>query len=447
MVEADVRRGELLRWWREQALQIGLVDFAERMGVSTATASQWESGARGFGATHIRKASRMLTVGSETFCDIFERAGSVAAVPAAERWEHNYLPGSGPILLWVRGQPDVATTISMRWGIVECEDVRVVPRLGLFVAGREGPRNPRVVVDLDPVGWVDFLTQPFPTELGLDVVDAFDFLRPIRRSSIFAVLWAKHIWATFGPAAVDAASSLGMNEQFIVNTIRHAVVDQPDTEETRRLSESEAATPDTVRNGRALRHARDAYGLSQTDIATRMTALASTALPSIEVSQDVVSRIEAGRMPRDRTIVALLDRALGTDGRLVSVPYKSAWRGSLQTLFPDWWVGPVWIDVVGGPGRLTVRWNPYMKTIDVPAGGAIFALRCADPTNPVLITVEPPTLDFKVGLGRVADSIDLNDDWDPVSESHLRNLLREGEEVATRVVGRSQKVLDRFRRG
>ena len=158
------------------------------------------------------------------------------------------------------------------------------------------------------------------------------------------------------------------------------------------------------------------------------------------VSQDSISRLERGLPVNNVLLAAAVDRALGADGRLASVPYRPVVDGKIEVVFPAWWVGPIWIQI-DGAAAATLTWTPYVKRVQVDGDSTTLHTRCADPAIPLRIEFAPTSVKGMIGLGRRDDAFDINERWQPASVDSLNQVMHAGEELALRIFKRSRSTL------
>jgi transcriptional regulator with XRE-family HTH domain len=427
MREVGQIRGELLRRWRVAELRDdGAPAVMAATGMTRGAVSQWESGVRAPAPEVVRLVAGLAPRHESVFVTMLERAGTPFAFAAASRWEHNF-PGShrGPAAIWVRGTEPGQIAIRARWGILEARRTRFVDELGLVLWVPTSVANPTLIVDVAPAGFVDFLTSVPPRSLGIPVEQALRYVHRQSTAGPWAVLWSGYV--TGRPGLLPRLSSLAYGrrrEEALVASI--ASPERSDTEDVAAPTEPPESRREPITTGSAVRRARVAYALSQSDLAARAAALSG-----LSMSQSTQSRLEADVRTADPLVAAAVDRALGADGRIASHEYRSMVTGSGTVRFPSFWVGPVWA-MATGPGSIELTCGGYRRRVALAVGVHRYAFRCGGP-DPFQVEAHPAQR-LVFGLGRVDGSIDVNDDWVPASEHDRRRILEEGYAILSGVV-------------
>ncbi len=184
-------------------------------------------------------------------------------------------------------------------------------------------------------------------------------------------------------------------------------------------SPAEMANVSELRNVRKIREAR---GQSRDFVVQAVNAMD----PANPVTAPALRALEeTTRIPDVLNLISRLDMVYGTDGRLG----VDRWRESAcpaDIHFPDFWVGPVWIQTLGPTigcvGMLELVWGPWRRRQLVRAG-TVLTTRKATRTTPVLRANAPAGWVVITGMGAVPAALDINGGWYPRNLSAALSLL------------------------
>ncbi len=185
-----------------------------------------------------------------------------------------------------------------------------------------------------------------------------------------------------------------------------------------------------------LRVLRMARGYSHEKAAEALTGLAP-ALP--KVSRPALERVERlGVAPQADRWLSRLDMVYRADGRLgIERAYNSA-EGAptkrrfgtaavTEFKFPEYWVGPVWLQASSDRGRgevasLELTWGPWRRRQRIRSGQVVTMRKARLGAVPLQVEL-PAGWHFVAGTGAAGTAWDINDDWQPRSLSAGRALL------------------------
>jgi transcriptional regulator with XRE-family HTH domain len=422
--------GPLLRIWRTNVLSMTVRQLAAALHVSASSISQWETDDRTIDRGILRSIQELGADADREVGQILDRAGTPAALAATRRWEHNFPSHADGVFIWIRAsEPNCRMTINAHWGIVQLDLATTVGVNGILITGPGAVTNPRLVVDLEPDGWCDFFIGAPSERLGIEIIEAVPLFRVVKNRSPFAVLFARHLRSNMpdDPEAISAAVGID------VALVREMMGIEHGDAEPAEVSANDVEV--RVNADLAFRQARVAYSLSQQQLADAVNELTGWF-----VTQDSISRLERGLAVNNVLLAAAVDRALGADGRLASVPFRTIVEGTPEIKFPSWWVGPIWIQV-NEPALVSLTWPPYAKRVRVDGGSGVLYTRCADPTAPLMIELAPGSVAGTIGLGRHPGSIDVNDHWWHASVDSLNQVMFMGEELTLKVFKRPRAAI------
>lgn len=107
--------------------------------------------------------------------------------------------------------------------------------------------------------------------------------------------------------------------------------------------------------------------------------------------------------------------------------------------FPTWWVGPVWVQVLGPHPAdvVTVElvWKPWRRRQNLRSGGVLTTRKAVLAGPPLKIRL-PPAWSFIAGTGAVPQAIDVNEKWTPVSTRAAIGILRQNVQAVIKNLGR-----------
>jgi len=301
---------------------------------------------------------------------------------------------------------------------------------GVFVTCPTSSPHPAARVQLDEPGWVDFGRGQLPPawmggsdQSGLNAWSAWTGCSVVRpTAALLAVGKICAMVAVVGnelgrrgggrEALAQHLKSLVAGAAHLVNVVAAATGrEDPDVIDATGDPLPEGAThADRVdaRFGKRQKDFRDARHISQAEAAKVAQELLSAhhLLGDRKVTKDMIQAYEEGTsVPRNRLLLAALDRLYGADGstcfvEVTATRFES--RGTSasdlqlwQVAFPSFWVGPVCLVAhspsadSGDTGRLGLRWDAWANDLLVRHGKAI-STRQDEPGGPPLqVLLEP----------------------------------------------------------
>ena len=442
----------MLRAWRDH-VGMSAIDLARTIPVQKATISMWEGGDRARRAAasidtvqtigrRLRLTEHLLTA----MTDLWRAAGSVEALPPRTDWAHNFQPPSGPAWAWLRPSAGCTTLAASFWWGEPLQgrlDAVVSPH-GVVVQLPTSVSNPPLQIILEQPGWVDFGRGMVPPDvadrLGIGLIISSKLMghraptdpplsdhdeRLIQPWFARArALADEHglTWALIAPHLGYAARRERKTRPLDVATSEPAVA----VDGAGMIVSQLLITPEQVRR------LRDACGLSRDKAAAEATELDSDRT----VSSKMVEGIEAhGRTPEGVHLISRLDLVYRADGRIGTDRTFSSWSalpgkaGRYDVRFPEYWHGPVWLQVRGPtPEALALvelTWGLWGRRQHVKSG-AVLSTRKATTGMPALQVRLPSGWKATAGTGYVPAAADINRGWYPVSVRAAIALLREG---------------------
>jgi transcriptional regulator with XRE-family HTH domain len=461
--------GLVLRAWRQyagfslQQLTDALIALDVRAGQEPQTKSKgavanWESGERLPTFEKVEKIASALGLTpneQEAMPEMWKAAGSAAALPPRPYWEHNYADGGRPAWLWVRCPPDRGpTTIQAGWGPFGQSVEVPATEAGAMVNGPASAPNPPLQITFASPGWADFGHGVVPlavlAQLGVVPVDGVvifegrfedpppltaheamevrtDLRAMATATSRFEVLWAR------------IAPQLGaMRPNDTVQPLEGARIykvpwkgGELSTDDHGELVNQLLQTPEQIKRIR-----RVGRSLSVKSAAQEANEPKYIQTRSEEISDNQLETMErSGYIPPLRGVIARLDSVYELDGHLgiertfdSRTAARDRGRGYIIH-FPDFWVGPVWLQVRApsptAEATLDLRWGHWRRRQRV-VHSTIVTTRKAVPSGPNLNVDLPPGWGVLAGTGAVPNAVDINHDWYPATWKHAAQLVKEG---------------------
>jgi transcriptional regulator with XRE-family HTH domain len=191
-------------------------------------------------------------------------------------------------------------------------------------------------------------------------------------------------------------------------------------------------------------------------VARNMSAISAARLVNAVSGQDgritdnqIETLDKSGHLPDIRNIITRLDYVYGLDGylgieRTVNAQAVLIRQGECQITFPDYWVGPIWLqlrapagnDQATVQGRLELHWGHWCR-VQIVEHGTVVTTRKSSPSDPALHVLLPPGWRLAAGTGVVPGAIDVNHDWYPLTWRSAIQLAKDGYETL-RAAGRIQ---------
>lgn len=436
--------GSLLRAWRRASGRTQ-AELAERLGVTSAAVSAWETGVRGIPLPALEELDVVLAAGG-CLVGLCVAIGTMLLEPRT-RWAHAFHDDPGPVWAWIRPRTPgrvrgLARLRVFAFGL----DHEVGPE-GLFMVAPRLDPNWAVTVQTEEPVWVDFGRGVPPDWLGVPTVSSVG-LRDIVLT---------HPSDPMLGLLVDGVRRLGGGDGTALRVRLRALVDaarwdaleaqwRRGTDVEPPCGVDEPAPPRTPEARRDLhRRLRAARGLSQADaaqVATRLLGgregrapVPGAAAPTA-VSAMQIHNYETGRRGRVPHLAALLDRAYDAFGTSCFEPVRTTdlRPGAVAADLPDFWLGPVTVAArpvgrAAGPGPMTLRWRGRLRQVLLCS--APVTLECLRLPDDGDLTVSLPAgWRLDVWMGHDPGARELVTDWVPVSQDVGRAVV---ERVLTSV--------------
>lgn len=417
----------LLRTWRVEVAKLRVTDVARALGVGKSTVSNWESGLRrpdddAFASLEVLYATK------GALSDLAAALATPSGLPARLAWWGNFAAGGFPVWAWCRPGPGVSTLgAHVEWGQMVAPVERRCAPDGFVVTWPTSVPDVPLRVSLDAPGWVDFGRGTVPHELGLPAVPAVPQLRldsdsaPITRDladRLGAVLegnrgWASSLWQSVRTDRALRAALFGTTVEYFGRGAHDLT--------------RVATSPERIGlrfSGSQFRRLRQARGLSQATVASRITSL----LPRSPVTDSQVALVEAGGVPRVEHLASRLDAVYRADGEtfLERVECKVAARGTVVH-FPRYWAGPVWL-TLHSPfdeeiAEIKLRWGPRQKRLRLRSGMTLSFRRTGSESQPLLVDL-PTGWAATAGMGRSHSAVEIDDEWMAVDGAAAERIAR-----------------------
>ncbi|WP_323096660.1 helix-turn-helix transcriptional regulator [Intrasporangium sp. YIM S08009] len=448
--------GSLLRAWR-RANGRTQAELGERLGVTSAAVSAWETGVRGIPLPALEELDVVLAAGG-CLVGLCVAVGTMLLEPRT-RWAHAFHDDTGPVWAWIRPRSagrvrGLARLRVFAFGL----DHEVGPE-GLFMVAPRLDPNWAVTVQTEEPVWVDFGRGVPPDWLGVPTVSSVG-LRDVVLT---------HPGDPMLDLLVDGVQRLAGGDVTALRARLRGLVDAArwdaleaqwhrgtDLQPPRGVHDP--APPRTPEGWRALhRRLREARGLSQADaaqVATRLLrgedrrpAVPGTAPSAVSAMQ--IHNYETGRRGRVPHLAALLDRSYDAFGTSCFEPVRTSdlRPGAVAAAVPDFWIGPVTVVArpVGRaavPGPMTLRWRGRLRHVLLcSAPVTLGCLRLADDGD---LTVSLPAgWRLDVWMGHDPGARELVTDWVPVSPEVGRAALERVLASVRLAVGVSEEDLRR----
>lgn len=420
--------GEVLRRWRVQVAAVKATDSAAAIGFGRSAISNWESGRRQPGHAQIERLDRAYGAGG-ALSDVAFALETPAALTPRRVWWHNCPPGGAAVWAWIRPHPGAPSpTATAYWGAFRCDVPAPLTPVGAVLAAASSVPNPPIKVVLDPPGWVDFGRGVFPGALGVAVTS-------VAEQATLADL-ATNVRAVLPRLA---RRDLGHAQRRLVRAV-HELLGQPTGAAEAAIAALEhdhvefvdltgeaprppAPTPAPELDGAAYRRLRLHRRMSRSEVAAEASAL----LAAHPVSEDQLELLEAGGRPRVARLGSRLDMIYRAGGHTVTelVAAHPDPSGGLSVEFPRYWVGPVWVTLLGPPakaGALTLEWPPWHKNLCARAGSTVTFRRSVTTQAPLTMRLQRGWTAM-AGMGHVESAIDVNDGWQTIDDTHAQSVF------------------------
>lgn len=414
-------RGDVLRWWRSEVLQLTQHEAAARLCVEPSAVSNWERNTR-TSSLELGTLDRALA-GDGVLADLMWSYGTAEGIDPGHVWTKVFPGPSAPVWMWIRTlSPAIA--IEAEWGVFRFEKRFEVGANGVFVTvGASAPDSP-VVVYLSEPGWADFGHGQLPeTVPEATVISAVSDITASSADGAFMELFRSTIESELADRQAASGKSDGGGNESLTGFVSQ-----------RRDRSGLARWPlrpegiDAVERANFAR-LREARNLSLPQLAERLAELTD-----IEVGRDTLRRFETNvGEPHDRMLPIALDHVLGADGRLAAVEVKAG-QGSAAVNFPPYWRGPVWLALESTVPDATVvlgrgRWRRELRV----KAATLASVHWFDPVVPLRIDA-PSSLSWAVGLGRRAGTEAIDQNWVPGSVDIAQRAVADTQQAVSRAI-------------
>lgn len=427
----------LVHQWRTKVARMTGQRAAEHLGVSRAALSQWETGGRRIPFERLRQLDEIYSA-CGILLDMARGVAAMRALPPRCTWDFNPSPAASNTWAWIlSGGPHPISGIASQ-GFFYVPLTQAGSGTGTLLFLDESLPNPPVRIALDTPGWVTFGQGRPPEDLGVNFVavrtDAdwglLDHPLMRRTFALFATKSGRaELLSLAARAGTPVTEILNAYTGVQVDPVNHGVPamrQAPPCERERRL---------TIQDVRRLRRELNLTHRALADCV-------NTVLPARPVTEDHIARFEAGRTVRDDQLLlpARIDTALGLDGSLVLTAVEvqkniSSGTTDLRVLFPDFWVGPVWVQFVQpgpGPAVYELEWPPYSTRLRTYQGDIAHFRRSVVGQRPLRIR-GPRGARVAAGIGFHCEARDINHlGWDLGPKFWMSTAWKGAVRIATR---------------
>jgi transcriptional regulator with XRE-family HTH domain len=460
----DVRAGSqgwVLRQWRTRS---GLTEEqlgARAGGIRAQAVSSWESNDRVPLRRHL-EIDRALE--ADGVCaQMLWAATSRDALPRRELWRRNLAapdPWGGdeiaiaeaiarPAWIWIRAA-DVAarTSVEVRWGPVAVPLARHIDDRGVLVTSPVAVANPAVEVEFlgGQVGWVDFGTGVIPE--GVDIprvsgVKEFTFgMSKSSRSADAALFLVSQLLQAVNSSQPDLAAAFAKSLGNDV-LIRHVLMLASAADSGEDLTSREDDLSEYEPSGETFRSMLDGRRLDIPKTADLIVQATGDSAAREEIERGLAG-LARGRRSKG-SLLAKVDLVFGADGLTCFDQITPETHADLAIVtFPDWWVGPITLQVRQSAGveRLRLVWGPWAKPLVLRPGQYITCDRSMRKSPPLRVEFQKteglavgryPTL--RAWLGKHPGAIDVNENWEPSGPSAKRPLQEAGLKIYLHALG------------
>lgn len=401
----------LLRAWRQRVAGMTASDAAQALGISAAALSQWETGKKVPAPERVAELDRLYRA-QGALVGMINGTALVRSVPARRTWDFNPSAQGGPVWAWAIPSHSSSGGL-IRASLGPFRTTEQIPDrvMGLLLTLDVSTANPPVRIEfVDAKGWVAFGPGPLPATLGLPCLDIRKQANVSLRGtpSLHHSLW--RIRSLAGGVLGHLADALGRSRSTLEVMIAH--IERPGYEAVTQLCATPPAEPGRRVSREVARSLRIERGLSRADLAAQVSRLT----PDSPVSSHQIEQFEEGGEPRAAFVASRIDRALELDGSLTLDPVnalRDQRSGNWSVPFPDYWVGPVWVQFDLKPARtaeFTLVWTPWAKKVNAGIG-EVAHLRRSRPGQEPLRVVVPPFASVKAGMGYHPQGLDINANW------------------------------------
>ncbi len=391
---------------------------ADRLMVKPTALSNWENGTRAIsiGLDHI---DEQLDAGG-ALAGLLWAFGTPAGLEPSPVWTKVFPGESTPAWLWIRSDAP-RLDFEGEWGVARVESTIEPGPNGLFMTVAQSVAESPIVVRLSERSWVDFGRGEMPTDVpGASVVPAIAHAARSSGSGTFTDMFFGNLPERFAPTRSKDLARLQRIAPRAVTSFLTAFTGRPH----RPRGGAWPTLPDEQDDASRRRFAqlRQARGLSLVDLSNRLVERTG-----VEASKDTLRRFETDvGEPHDRMLPVALDHVLGADGRLALVELRAD-RGSGSVQFPRYWTGPVWFEFEDRPadGPIQFQWGDWQRELTPPLA-VRYAYHYCEPSAPLRISA-PDSVSWRVGVGRRAEAVAINQGWNPINVDVAHRAIDETE--------------------
>lgn len=392
------------------------------------------------------------------FADLVRALGTRGGLPPRSEWTHNFDNTQGSVWFWIRmpiGTPQLRA--ELHWGPLKLSVDRPIGDEGLFITSPSSVSNPPLVVSLDGDGWVDFGRGRLPRGLGLPVMAGIRHTRldrsniTVRQYSAFFDNLLRRLSSNGETASAlpDSAEAI-MEQEF-----GHLAIETVTLWYQELVEEFEAGLL-TGPELKVLREHRMLSGQETLRLANELPL--KDGFLAFPINRKIFDRVEARQMELDSGVRSRLDVLYGADGWATceAVSPNGAPQTQLRNVkgwsfqFPDYWVGPVWLDVdasasdhvLPNGSEIVLRWGPWSTRVVMDTASGCFTFRQAGP-SPALEVFAPASWNLTAGMGRKPKAVKL-DEWAPGDRDGADHIYKVMRKAYLRVVQGSPAGLARL---
>ena len=417
MTAATLDLGILLRRWRTGVAGVTAVEVASALGVGRSAVSNWESSRRQPDFDQIAGLDTLYDAGG-ALIDVAFGLESPGALEPRRVWWHNCPPGGSATWAWIRPHPEAAAPRATAfWGAFRCDAPERLGPEGVVLAVASSVPNPPIKVVMDPPGWVDFGRSEFPGCLGVPVVSVLDNAQLTDLATNFRAVLPRRSIDHIGEAQRRLIRTihdvLGGPASAAEETIGALEHPRQEFDDLSGLSVAPLPRPSLLLDGDGYARLRRHRRMSRSKVAESASGL----LPGRPVSDDQLEQLENGGHPRGERIGSRLDTVYRADGHtcIEVVAARPGPAGQLIVEFPRYWVGPVWVSLLGPPGAgvgaMSLEFPPWRKNLCARSGLTVAFRRPVPDQAPLVIRVQEGWTAV-AGIGHVSSATDVNDGWE-----------------------------------
>jgi transcriptional regulator with XRE-family HTH domain len=403
----------------------------------------WEQSRRLVPRLQLLELDRVLGAGG-ALADLVFALRTPKTIAARHRWYHNYDTSGGPVWAWLRTETSEPSSARIQWGPYRLYLPAIDTLTGTIINAPVSVDNPPTLVELSTPGWVDFGRGNVPESLAIPVIAGPDLLTIDDAHNETIGVVADHLRQLldrFGRTEYDLAAFLGLRPKLVAEVLgragQRALVETIDARRT-------VADIDRARLGDRLIAIRKGRGITQREVSRLLCNLPGVdELPP--VTDYHIRSIESDRQPRVEHLISRLD-LLYRCGLLTDEPVGGAMAGPSEVIFPNFWVGPVWVTVepyAASTVEVELRWGRYRRPLLVH-GLTTVSFRKSRPGQEAVEINVPANCGWRAGIGDHPEAVDINANWMHVDEIAQRAIVAELLQRLLDLAGRDLRSFQQF---